>query len=161
MPIKTQRHSFRSGGKTIAVETFQTADTSPRPAVLMLHGADGLNTNSQYREGARNVAAAGYQVHLVDPLAMHVQQARRASAEQPAAPLASLTTYTATVSGAKDLAGNPMAGSVSWSFTTGANGVARSVRQVSTFSRNVGSSDRARRAVPPTTSTRSWNGPHP
>jgi|RhiMethySRZTD1v2_1073278.scaffolds.fasta_scaffold518654_2 dienelactone hydrolase len=65
MPIKTQRHSFRSGGKTIAVETFQTADTSPRPAVLMLHGADGLNTNSQYREGARNVAAAGYQVHLV------------------------------------------------------------------------------------------------
>ena len=65
MPIKTQRNSFRSGGKTIAVETFQTAGASPRPAVLMLHGADGLNTNTQYREGARNVAAAGYQVHLV------------------------------------------------------------------------------------------------
>ena len=31
----------------------------------MLHGADGLNTNTQYRQGARNVAAAGYQVYLV------------------------------------------------------------------------------------------------
>ena len=65
MPIETQRNTFRSGGKAIAVETFQAAGPSPRPAVLMLHGADGLNTNTQYRQGARNVAAAGYQVHLV------------------------------------------------------------------------------------------------
>jgi hypothetical protein len=36
----------------------------------------------------------------------------------PSAPLANSATYTATVSGAKDLAGNTMAGSVSWSFTT-------------------------------------------
>ncbi|WP_309238604.1 N,N-dimethylformamidase beta subunit family domain-containing protein [Actinoplanes aureus] len=36
----------------------------------------------------------------------------------PAAALAANTTYTATVSGAKDLAGNTMA-AVSWSFTTG------------------------------------------
>jgi hypothetical protein len=34
------------------------------------------------------LAAQGYQVHLIDPLALHVQQALRASAEQPAAPLA-------------------------------------------------------------------------
>ncbi|MFL4993695.1 MAG: dienelactone hydrolase family protein [Microvirga sp.] len=65
MPVTTQRSSFKSGGKAIAVETFQTAGSSPRPTVLMLHGADGLNYNTQYREGARDVAAAGYQVHLV------------------------------------------------------------------------------------------------
>jgi len=65
MPVTTQRNSFKSGGKAIAVETFRPADSSPRPAVLMLHGADGLSYNTQYRAGARNVAAAGYQVHLV------------------------------------------------------------------------------------------------
>lgn len=65
MPVTAQRTSFKSGGKAIAVETFQTAGSSPRPTVLMLHGADGLGYNTQYREGARNVAAAGYQVHLV------------------------------------------------------------------------------------------------
>jgi SAM-dependent methyltransferase len=37
------------------------------------------------------LAAQGYQVHLVDPLARHVQQALRASAEQPDGPLASAT----------------------------------------------------------------------
>lgn len=65
MPVTEQRNAFKSGGKTIAVETFQAASSSPRPALLMLHGADGLAYNSQYREGARGVAAAGYHVHLV------------------------------------------------------------------------------------------------
>jgi hypothetical protein len=36
----------------------------------------------------------------------------------PNAPLANATTYTATVSGAKDASGNVMAGPVTWSFTT-------------------------------------------
>ncbi|MEU0881545.1 DUF4082 domain-containing protein [Lentzea sp. NPDC005914] len=36
----------------------------------------------------------------------------------PASPLANATTYQATVSGAKDVAGNQMTGSVSWTFTT-------------------------------------------
>jgi len=65
MPVTQQRNSFKSGGKTIAVETFQPAGPSPRPTLLMLHGADGLSYNAQYQEGARGVAAAGYQVHLV------------------------------------------------------------------------------------------------
>src|SRR5262249_22714258 len=38
----------------------------------------------------------------------------------PSAALAFLTTYTATVSGAKDTAGDSMSGSVTWSFTTAA-----------------------------------------
>src|SRR4030095_1687492 len=54
----------------------------PPPAVVLdIGGAAGIY--------ALPLAAAGYQVHLVDPLAMHVQQARRASAAQPAAPPAS------------------------------------------------------------------------
>ncbi|RDI62603.1 dienelactone hydrolase family protein [Microvirga subterranea] len=65
MPLMEQRQSFRSGGRAIAVETFQEGGSAPRPAVLMLHGADGLGGHGQYREGARSVARAGYQVHLV------------------------------------------------------------------------------------------------
>jgi len=65
MRLQEKRNSFTSGGKHIAVETFDLAGSGPRPAVLMLHGADGLGYNTQYREGARDVAAAGYQVHLV------------------------------------------------------------------------------------------------
>ena len=38
----------------------------------------------------------------------------------PTSPLANSTTYTATVSGAKDLAGNTMTAPVTWSFTTAA-----------------------------------------
>jgi dienelactone hydrolase len=65
MPLQEKRNSFTSGGKSIAVETFQSPGTGARPAVLMLHGADGLSSNTQYREGAHHMAAAGYQVHLV------------------------------------------------------------------------------------------------
>jgi carboxymethylenebutenolidase len=65
MPLTAQRNAFKSGGKAIAVETFQGSGSSPRPTLLMLHGADGLSYNSQYREAAHTVAAAGYQVHLV------------------------------------------------------------------------------------------------
>lgn len=61
-----QRQSFTSGGRTIAVEVFEAQGSGPRrPAVLMLHGADGLSYNGQYRSGARSLAAAGYQVFLV------------------------------------------------------------------------------------------------
>jgi carboxymethylenebutenolidase len=65
MPVTAQRNAFKSGGKAIAVETFQGSGPSPRPGLLMLHGADGLGYNGRYREAARGLAAAGYQVHLV------------------------------------------------------------------------------------------------
>jgi dienelactone hydrolase len=65
MSITEQRNSFASGGKAIAVDTFQPAGSSPLPVLLMLHGADGLGANTQYRQAAREVASAGYQVHLV------------------------------------------------------------------------------------------------
>jgi SAM-dependent methyltransferase len=56
----------------------------PPPAVVVdVGGAAGVY--------ALPLAAQGYQVHLVDPVALHVAQALRASAAQPAAPLASAT----------------------------------------------------------------------
>jgi carboxymethylenebutenolidase len=60
-----QRESFASGGRSIAVEVFAATGPGSRAAVLMLHGADGLSANGQYRSGAHAVAAAGYQVFLV------------------------------------------------------------------------------------------------
>jgi carboxymethylenebutenolidase len=60
-----RREAFMSGGRTIAVDVFEATAGERRPAVLMLHGADGLSSNTQYREGARAVAAAGYHVYLV------------------------------------------------------------------------------------------------
>ncbi len=61
-----QRQSFTSGGRTIAVEVYEARGAGgPRPAVLMLHGADGLRYNGQYRSGAQGLAAAGYQVFLI------------------------------------------------------------------------------------------------
>jgi SAM-dependent methyltransferase len=54
----------------------------PAPAtVLDVGGAAGAY--------ALPLAAEGYEVHLVDPVALHVDQARAASAGQPDAPLAS------------------------------------------------------------------------
>ena len=56
----------------------------PAPAVVLdVGGAAGVY--------ALPLAGRGYQVHLVDPVAVHVEQARRASDRQPRTPLASAT----------------------------------------------------------------------
>jgi ubiquinone/menaquinone biosynthesis C-methylase UbiE len=56
----------------------------PPPAVVLdVGGAAGVH--------ALPLAAKGYEVHLVDPVALHVQQALRASAEPAATALASAT----------------------------------------------------------------------
>jgi SAM-dependent methyltransferase len=55
----------------------------PPGTVLDVGGAAGVY--------ALPLAGRGYEVHLVDPVARHVEQALRASAGQPAAPLASAT----------------------------------------------------------------------
>jgi SAM-dependent methyltransferase len=54
---------------------------APPATVLDVGGAAGAY--------ALPLAAEGYQVHLVDPVALHVEQARAASAAQPDAPLTS------------------------------------------------------------------------
>ncbi|MCB8819626.1 dienelactone hydrolase family protein [Microvirga rosea] len=65
MTVNESRQSFSSGGKEITVEVFTPTRKAPRPGIVMLHGADGLGHNRQYRDGASAIAASGYQVHLV------------------------------------------------------------------------------------------------
>jgi SAM-dependent methyltransferase len=56
----------------------------PAPAVILdVGGAAGVY--------ALPLAGRGHQVHLVDPVALHVEQALHASAQQPRAPLAGAT----------------------------------------------------------------------
>jgi SAM-dependent methyltransferase len=55
---------------------------APPATVLDVGGAAGAY--------ALPLAAEGYEVHLVDPVALHVEQARAAAAAQPDAPLASV-----------------------------------------------------------------------
>ncbi|MGZ4386734.1 MAG: NPCBM/NEW2 domain-containing protein [Gaiellaceae bacterium] len=50
--------------------------------------------------------------------------ASRTAKLTPTAPLSAGTTYVATVAGVKDLAGNPLASPVSWTFNTAAAGAA-------------------------------------
>jgi carboxymethylenebutenolidase len=66
--------TFASGGHTIAVERFGAAGGRRRPAVLLLHGADGMTNADRYRLGAQVVAAAGYHVFLVHYLDRTVER---------------------------------------------------------------------------------------
>lgn len=56
--------SFTSGGRTITIERFDAPTRGRRPAVLLLHGADGVTYGERYRMGARVLASAGYHVFL-------------------------------------------------------------------------------------------------
>jgi len=57
------------------------------------------------------------------PASLSYNASTKTSTLTPNAPLAVSTTYTATVSGAQDAAGNAMTSPVSWSFTTGSAGM--------------------------------------
>jgi ubiquinone/menaquinone biosynthesis C-methylase UbiE len=81
-----ERERLTGPGSLERVRTWEllTRFLPPPPAVVMdVGGAAGVY--------ALSLAARGYEVHLVDPVALHVEQARRASAGQPARPLASAT----------------------------------------------------------------------
>src|SRR3954452_9509081 len=57
--------SFASGGRQVAVEHFAAPLGGPQPAVLLLHGADGLKAGRHYHLAAQVVAAAGYHAFLL------------------------------------------------------------------------------------------------
>src|SRR3712207_2603277 len=59
--------TFVSGGAPVTVEWFQSgaAASAKSPAVLLLHGADGMTRAENYRFGARALAAAGFHVVLI------------------------------------------------------------------------------------------------
>jgi carboxymethylenebutenolidase len=59
-------HTLSSGGAQVAVEWFEARTTEAAgPAVLMLHGAEGLGYGERYRVGARFLASAGFPVALL------------------------------------------------------------------------------------------------
>ena len=71
-------------GSLERIRTWELLDRHlpAQPAVVLdIGGAAGVY--------ALPLAARGYQVHLIDSLARHVEQARRASRQQPTTPLAS------------------------------------------------------------------------
>ena len=61
--VAERTETFTSGGVPIDIEWFAAnSNSSPKPAVLMLHGVDGLSLAERYRIGARLTAASGYHV---------------------------------------------------------------------------------------------------
>ena len=70
-PEQNPMQSFTSGGVQIAVEWFPALPGGAAvahgrsPAVLLLHGAEGLAFGNGYRLGAQMVAQAGYHVAFV------------------------------------------------------------------------------------------------
>lgn len=81
-----ERERLAGPGSLERIRTWELLNRylPPPPAVVLdVGGGAGVY--------ALLLAARGYEVHLIDPAAPHVEQARRASDEQPATPLASAT----------------------------------------------------------------------
>jgi carboxymethylenebutenolidase len=58
--------SFQSGGKKVAVERFEPKGKGKHPALVMVHGSDGMTRHGKaYRQAARDLARRGYIVFLV------------------------------------------------------------------------------------------------
>jgi carboxymethylenebutenolidase len=64
--VRSQRDQLTSAGKAIVVERFEPAAPGKYPALVFLHGLDGLETAYAgiYRSTARDYAARGYAVVL-------------------------------------------------------------------------------------------------
>jgi carboxymethylenebutenolidase len=63
-PLRTK---FASGNKFIAVERYDALGEDPHPALILLHGADGMRFKifaDRYRKVARSLATCGYNVYL-------------------------------------------------------------------------------------------------
>lgn len=66
--IGTSTGSFTSGDKEIAIDRFEPKTKGVHPAILLVHGADGMKqelTKLFYRRVARQAAARGYVAFLV------------------------------------------------------------------------------------------------
>jgi carboxymethylenebutenolidase len=65
-PVRESTDSFASGGHRVRVDQFDPAGAGRRPAVLLLHGSDGVRYRADmYRRIARGLAADGYPALLV------------------------------------------------------------------------------------------------
>jgi carboxymethylenebutenolidase len=64
--IRTSADTFDCAGKAIGVERFEPPGPGPHPALVLLHGADGLPGRSlPYRDLAAQLAEHGYLADLV------------------------------------------------------------------------------------------------
>jgi hypothetical protein len=117
-----------------AVWTFRTGSTTSVPSVISanpVNGATGVATNqilvATFSEAMNSATISATTFTLTGPgataVAGTVAYAVSGSAAvfTPTAALAANTLFTATITtGAQDLAGNPLASSFVWTFTTGA-----------------------------------------
>lgn len=66
--IEESKTSFRSQGKSIAVERFAPKAPGKHPGIIVLHGAGGMRPEGfgfAFREYARQLARNGYVAHIV------------------------------------------------------------------------------------------------
>jgi fibronectin type 3 domain-containing protein len=127
-----------SGYSNVAVATTQSADTTP-PTVTSTtptSGATGVGVGTtvtaSFSEAMDQSTLTGSTFELRDAanalVAATVTATNNTATLTPSSALANGVTYTATVKGGatdprvKDLAGNALATSVSWSFTTASSG---------------------------------------
>ena len=104
---------------TAAVTAPAVKSTTPAP------GSTGVATSAPITATFNVAIASGLSFTLAGPsgaVAAAVSYADPAHLATlvPSAPLLASTTYTATIGGAKDASGHPMASPYSWSFTTAA-----------------------------------------
>lgn len=108
---------------------FETGEDTTAPTVVTrspVDGATNVSTGSTVSAAfSEDVDAASVVLTLAEPGGTQVpgtttyDAPTRTTTFTPTSALAVTTTYTATVSGATDLAGNAMSGADNWSFTTG------------------------------------------
>lgn len=66
-PVSHATMTYTSGPRNITIERFSVESNSPQPAVVLVHGADGLQSsvwNARYRDYARQLAARGFVVYF-------------------------------------------------------------------------------------------------
>ena len=121
-------NSYNSTNYWVDVK-FSTAPADTTPPVVTVHtpaaDATGVSTtailtasfNEPIQDGTASFVLRGSDGGAV-PATVFYDWATMTVTLAPTAPLVNGTTYTATLSGAKDVAGNSMVGSISWTFTT-------------------------------------------
>ncbi len=68
IPVKQFQNTFYSGSKLIILEQFSPDDSLRYPAVVLVHGADGLRSkilNRGYYNIAKTIAEHNYHVFLI------------------------------------------------------------------------------------------------
>jgi len=110
---------------TWSFTTGAGADTTP-PTVLSTvpdNNATGVavttNISATFSEPIDPASVDGFVTDGVDNVVGTINVAGSTATFDPTAALADNTVYTATLTAATDLAGNPLAGDYTWSFTTG------------------------------------------